>query len=203
MPGNGAAAGAVETQADLDRAWVKHGLPRRAPTVDFERNFVLLLGQPDDACVDELIGLEVRRGRLHVEWLPPPGFCAQPLVFRIHAVQVDRRHVPATFDVAFEEPFEQDAERVTIQVSTREGPPPDEPSAPRSMTKHELAEVFQDHPVKRCEGEPEYLAVNGGGSDRAATASFADVRRWLRRRGYRENVDFSRSCHVGTACAPG
>ncbi len=186
-----AAAAAVETQQDLDRAWVKHKLPGRTPAVDFQRNFVLLLGQADDDCVDELIRLQVRRCRLHVEWLPPPGGCAEPLVFRIHAVEVDRRHVPRRFEVAFPKPYSRDAKSVKIEVAAREGQAPDEPLPPKAMSDEHLAAVFRDHPVKRCEGEPAWMADGGGaGSQRAALPLLDEVQRWLRRHGYRENVDF-------------
>ncbi|MPZ74779.1 MAG: hypothetical protein GEU74_16460 [Nitriliruptorales bacterium] len=197
-----AAAEAVEAQADLLTAWDRYGLPETAPTVDFDRSFVLLVGQPDDACVDELIGLEVRDGRLRVGWLPPPGACALPLVFRIHAVEVDRRHVPSRFDVAFDEPYSADAEQVTIEVASAEGAAPPPPAPPRSMSDADLDAVFHDQPVRRCTAADSPVLQGSGGtahpdpesvdeqSEQAVSEQLDDVRRWLRRHGYHEDVNF-------------
>ena len=239
--GGSAAAAAIESAVDLKAAWERYGLSDSAPDVDFERSFVLLLGQPDDACVDELIGLEVRDGALKVRWLPPPGGCDQPLILRIHAVEVDRRHVPARFDVAFPEPYEQHAERVTIRVAAVDGEAPPPPAPPTAMRAEDLDAVFAGHEVRRCSKADERLvdapvdgplsddpkiakaqrgrAGFGVASDEASTreafakpggiedlgfplteaewrqdtqasALLDDVRRWLRKQGYRPDADF-------------
>lgn len=145
-----AAAEAVESAADARDAWERYHLPGAPPETDFDRAFVLLVGQPDDACVDELIGLRVREGRLRVEWLPPPGGCDQPLVFRIHAVEVDRRHVPAEFQAAFPSPYQRDAKPVTITVAVADGSAPPEPEPPAAMTDDDVDAVFEGHAVRRC-----------------------------------------------------
>lgn len=197
---NGAAAEAVESRPDLEAAWSAYALPADVPQVDFKTNVVLLLGQPDDACVDELVGLEVRNGLLRVEWLPPPGGCNLPLIFRIHAVQVDRRHLPATFDVAFPQPFEGEAKPVTLEIAAVEGQPPPAPAPPQSMTKAELDAVFAGHPVRRCtpqddplQNEPDSGVVTDDPPPRrevrVQTLS-QEVHTRLRSHGYRVNVDF-------------
>lgn len=169
-----AAAQAVESAADLSDAWERYGLPGSAPATDFDRSFVLLLGQPDDACVDELIALDVRDDKLRTQWLPPPGACAQPLVFRIHAVEVDRRHVPAQFAVAFAPPFERDAEPVTITVAAAGGKAPPAPEPPAAMSDGDLEAVFAGHTVRRCTKADERLGnrtVDGPLSDDPAVAT--------------------------------
>lgn len=145
-----AAAEAVQSQPELHAAWQAYGFAGHAPAIDFERSFVLLLGQPDDDCVDDLIGLDVVAGDLRAEWLPPPGGCNEPLVLRIHAVEIDRRHVPARFDVAFPQPYSSEAEPVTIHVATVGGEAPAAPQPPPAMSDAELDAVFADHPVRRC-----------------------------------------------------
>lgn len=173
LPQGSAAAEAVESANALRQAWKRYGLPESPPEIDFDRSFVLLLGQPDDACIDELIGLEVRDGRLRVEWLPPPGGCNEPLIFRIHAVEVDRRHVPGEFKVAFAPPYEQDAKPVTINVATGEGDAPPEPEPPAAMTDDDVDAVFAGHAVRRCTKADERVgdeAVDGPLSDDPAVA---------------------------------
>lgn len=155
-----AAAEAVESQDALRAAWQRYELPDAAPEVDFGRNVVLLVGQPDDACVDELIGLEVRDRRLRVEWLPAPGGCAMPLVFRIHAVEVDRRHLPAQFTFAFEDPYEDEAEPVTLSIDAVAGQAPPPPEPPRAMTANDLDDVFRGHAVRRCTKDDELVGNN-------------------------------------------
>lgn len=189
-----AAAVAIESPADLTTAWTNYDLPGSPPAVDFERNFVLLLGQPDDACIDTLIGLEVRSGRLDVAWLPPPGGCNLPLIFRIHAVEVDRRHVPSRFEVSFPEPYTTDAQTVTIEVATVDGPAPPAPAPPQSMSQAEVAAVFEGHAVRRCTQADDRLSgetsVGSAGEEQRASALLDDVRHYLRDEGYRADVDF-------------
>lgn len=202
LDGNVTAA-AVESADGLAAAWDEYRLPEGAPEVDFDRRFVLLLGQPDDACVDELTRLEVEEGSLQVEWLSPPGACPQPLVFRIHAVEVDRRHVPERFEVAFPEPFETEADPVTIEVATAEGDAPPPPEPPDSMTEEELEAVFAGHSVRRCTAADEPLPPEAHGDPIDDTEEYTeapeeqqaldlvdDVRRWLRSNGYRDQVDY-------------
>ncbi len=198
LPDGQVAAAAVESADDLQQAWKQFDFPGDVPPVDFERSFVLLLGQPDDDCIDELIRLEVIEGRLRVKWLPPPGGCTQPLVFRIHAVEVDRRHVPARFKVAFEEPYAADAEPVTLEVAAADGAAPPEPQPPQAMTEADLDAVFADHPVRRCTpaddplaNEPRVATDDPPPMDEMAASDLIDdVRRLLRERGYRHNRDF-------------
>ena len=151
---DGSAAMAIQKQAALDGAWASYGFKGAAPPVDFDHEVVLLLLQPDDACPDELIGLEVRDGELHPEWLPPPGGCNQPLIFRLHAVAVHRGHLPRRFGVALPEPYAAEAARAEIELAAYEGeaaPPP--PTPPRAMTAAQLDAVFDGHAVRRCTPE--------------------------------------------------
>lgn len=189
----GVAGVAVEDAAGLAQAWTAYGLPQSAPEVDFDRSVVLLLGQPDDACVDELVGLDVVGGGLQLKWLAPPGVCAQPLLTRIHAVEVDRRHVPSTFEVAFPEPFADQAEAVTLRVATVDGDPPPPPQPPAAMTDAQMDEVFADHEVRRCTPQDSEIpsATPGAPSGRdGKAAGLEEVRAWLADRGYRADHDY-------------
>jgi hypothetical protein len=151
---DGAAAAAIEDGDPLATAWEDHGFEGSVPDVDFDHHAVLLLGQPDDACPDELIELEVVGDRLEVGWLPPAGGCEQPLIMRLHAVEVHRAHLPDTFRVELDPPFEDELTPVTIELAPYDGqaaPPPRDP--PPAMSDDELERVFADHPVRRCRPE--------------------------------------------------
>jgi hypothetical protein len=151
---DGAAAAAIEDGNTFVTAWEDHGFEGSVPDVDFDHHAVLLLGQPDDACPDELIELEVVGDRLEVGWLPPAGGCDQPLIMRLHAVEVHRGHVPDTFRVELDPPFEDELTPVTIELAPYDGqaaPPPRVP--PAAMSDDELEQVFAGHPVRRCGAE--------------------------------------------------
>jgi hypothetical protein len=150
---DGAAATAIEDEDTFAAAWTDHGFEGGAPEVDFDHHAVLLLGQPDDACPDELVELEVVGDRLEIGWLPPAGGCDQPLIMRLHAVEVHRGHVPDTFHVELAPPFEDELTRVTIELAPYDdqAPPPRDP--PSAMSDDELEQVFADHPVRRCRPE--------------------------------------------------
>ena len=148
---DGAAAVALEDARAVAAAWQRYGFDEPPPQVDFDRRFVLLVLQPDDACPDELIGLDVVDGRLHVEWLAPPGGCNQPLIHRVHAVEVHRGHVPAEFDVVIAAPYADSATPTTITLQPYEGPAaPPPPQPPQAMTEAEVDAVFAGHDVRRC-----------------------------------------------------
>jgi hypothetical protein len=169
----GAAAAAIEDQDAFGAAWTDHGFEGGTPEVDFVHHAVLLLGQPDDACPDELIELEVVDGRLEVGWLPPAGGCEQPLIMRLHAVEVHRGHVPDTFRVELDPPFEDELTPVTIELAAYGGPAPPPPDPPTAMADDELEEIFADHPVRRCTAEDrpgQDGEVDGPLSDDAAVA---------------------------------
>jgi hypothetical protein len=171
---DGAAAAAIEDQDTFAAGWSNHGFEGVAPEVDFDHHAVLLLGQPDDACPDELIELEVVGDRLEVGWLPPAGGCEQPLIMRLHAIEVHRGHLPDTFRVELDPPFENELTSVTIELAAYDGhaaPPPREP--PSAMSDDELEQVFAGHPVRRCRPEDrpgQDGEVDGPLSDDAAVA---------------------------------
>lgn len=177
----GLAGAAVQDPARFADAWAANGFDGDAPVVDFADRVVLLLGQADDACPDELVGLEVGDGRLEVEWLPPPGGCNQPQVMRLHAVEVHRGHLPTEFSVGLREPFETELGQVTIALPPYGGSAPPVPEPPAAMTQEQLDAVFAGHAVRRCTpddariGEPQ---VDGPLSDdrQVATAQEARVR---------------------------
>jgi hypothetical protein len=154
-------AQAVTGPEALEEVWYDYGFAGDVPDVDFADRFVLLLAQPDDACLDELVGLEIVDGALQVDWLPPPGGCEEPLIHRLHAVDVHRGHVPSAFTVAAEEPFTEDLEQVTIELPPYEGQAPPTPAPPRRMADADLDRVFKASDVPRCAprdsrlGEPE------------------------------------------------
>jgi hypothetical protein len=157
---DGAAAAAIEDQDTFGAAWTDHGFEGGTPEVDFVHHAVLLLGQPDDACPDELVELEVVSERLEVGWLPSAGGCDQPLIMRLHAVEVHRGHLPDTFRVELDPPFEDELTPVTIELGPYDGqaPPPRDP--PSAMSDDELEQVFAGHPVRRC--RPEDRPGQGG-----------------------------------------
>jgi hypothetical protein len=153
--GGDASAAAVQNAKDLAKAWEAYGFPGEAPDVGFNRFFVLLLAQADDACIDELVGLEVTEGRLRPTWLPPPGGCEQPLIMRIHAIKVHRAFLPSPFEVVPEDHYEDMTRPVTITFDGVREQPPAPPEQPRAMSDQELDAVFEGHAVRRCTAKDE------------------------------------------------
>ena len=189
----GAAGAAVEDQESLDKAWQQYGFSGRAPALNFKTRFMLFLAQPDDACEDELIRLRFDDELLKPTWLPPPGMCAQPLIMRVHAVDMHRAYPPARFTVAEQDPhFTDETEPVTIRVRTIPGPPPPVPQPRRAMTADELDEVFAGHPVRRCGNENPYLDgdAHDPEQERQAETVMEKVRSWMQRHDYRPDVDY-------------
>lgn len=132
--------------------------------VDWDREFVLLLAQPDDLCPDTLVGLDAVDGVVEPSWLAPPGGCAQPLIWRIHTVVVHRGHLtgPTTFVVP--EPYRRDVTVVTLDLPSYDGEVPAPPQRDEQMSSDALDAVFAGHPVARCEPLPD--APTTGGDDR-------------------------------------
>lgn len=160
----GLEAAATITDADgLAEAWDEHDFQGEPPAVGFEDHVVLLLGVPDDACPDELIGLEVADGELVAEWLPPPGACEQPLILWLHAVQVHRGVLAESFMYGPSPPFEDELAPVTLELPPYDGVAPPAPEPPTGMDPGHLDEVFADHPVQRC--GPEHRLGRGGEVD--------------------------------------
>lgn len=187
----GAAAVAVEDARALAKAWRRYDFDVAAPQIEFDRRFVLLVLQPDDACPDEVIGLDVEDRRLHVEWLAPPGGCIQPLIHRVHAIAVHRGYVPPEFDVVIAEPYADSAAPTTITLQPYDGPaapPPSQP--PQAMTEAEVDAVFAGHAVRRCTPKDEVVpplpagAVVDERNEVEEEASMQAVIDWLRANGW-------------------
>lgn len=155
-----AVAGDAGTAATL---WGQAGFSGAPPELDFDDEVLLLLGQADDACPDELVQLEVADGGLAVDWLMPPGPCEQPLIFRLHAVRVHRAVLGEGFSYALPEPFTSDLEPVTIELPPYTGEAPPAPQPPSAMTDDELDAVFVGHPVARCGPEHEVIDFGPAG----------------------------------------
>lgn len=151
--------------------------------VAWDRELVLLLAQPDDACPDELVGLDEVDGVVRPAWLQPPGGCQQPLIWRIHTVVVHRGHLtgPTTFLV--EEPYVQDVAVVTLDLPAYDGEVPPPPEPPRQMAASDLDAVFAGHPVQRCEPLPEAPVGDRAGEleDEADAERIDRVLSWLTR----------------------
>ena len=156
-------AEALTGAQSLEEAWQTYGFGRSepvpgatpatgtpAPAVDFDHRFVLLLAQPDDNCPDELVGLHAADGELVADWLPPPGGCEQPLIFRLHAIDVHRGHVPSTFAVSPPEHYADDLQRVQISLEPYEGDAPPPPEPPTQMADADLDALFKATGVPRC-----------------------------------------------------
>lgn len=172
-----AAAAVVEDADELAAAWSEHGFDGEVPSVGFDDHVVLLLGLPDDACPDELIGLEVDSGELEAEWLPPPGACTQPLILWLQAVQVHRGLLTESFSYGPPAPFEDELERVTLELPAYDGVAPPAPAPPSGMDDAELDEVFAGHAVERC--GPEHRVGRGSEVDGPLSddAEVADAQR--------------------------
>lgn len=170
---------ALNDQESLADAWKQYGFEGSSPDVDFATSFVLLLAQPDDACPDELVRLEVVDGTLEVEWLSPPGGCDQPLIFRVHAVRVHRGQVPSQFTIPVPQYYDGDLHEVTLELPSFDGVAPPPPQAPQAMTEEELDAVFKDHPVRRCTPDDEIVGrgeVDGPLSDDPEVADAQQAR---------------------------
>ncbi|MGH3443348.1 MAG: hypothetical protein ACRDUY_15155 [Nitriliruptorales bacterium] len=170
---------ALNDQLALSDAWEQYGFEGSPPDVDFATSFVLLLAQPDDACPDELVRLEVVDGTLEVAWLPPPGGCDQPLIFRVHAVRVHRGQLPSRFTVPVPQYYEGDLHEVSLELPAFDGTAPPPPEPPRAMTEAELDAVFQGHAVQRCTADDELVGrgeVDGPLSDDPEVAEAQQAR---------------------------
>ncbi len=115
LPQRAAAIALTDPEA-LSQAWAEHGFRGAPPRVDFADRFVLVLLQLDDGCPDELVRLEVIDRRLRVKWQRPPGGCIEPLIYRLHAIDVSRRHVPASFTVAVPPQYDDLAKPTRIRL---------------------------------------------------------------------------------------
>jgi hypothetical protein len=173
---------AVTTEEDLAGALRAMGGADPGP-VDWDRELVLLLAQPDDACPDRLVTLDAVDGAVEPGWLPPPGGCNQPLIWRVHTVVVHRGHLtgPTTFLV--EEPFRGDVEIVTLDLPTYGGEVPPPPDAPAQLTTDELDAVFADHPVRLCSEVPSATAPtdDGEGDGDPSELAAEELIPWLER----------------------
>lgn len=197
-----AMARAVTEPDALAEAWSAHGFPGDVPEIDFANRFVFLLAQPDDACLDELVELDVVDGALQADWLPPPGGCAEPLIYRLHAIDVHRGHVPPEFTVTAEEPFAQDLEQVTISLPPYDGEAPAAPEPPEQMAESELDRVFAATDVPRCAprdtrlGEPQ---IDGPLSD---DPEVAEAQRQRADEGFPSDVASTREALNSSAAGP-
>lgn len=151
LPGS-AAALAVTDPAELRAVWQEHRFEVPQPEVDFDHAVVLLLGQADDPCPDELIRLEVEpaegdTGVLRTEWRGPG--CILSMANFVYAVEVHRGLLPRSLTV------EGDQE---LSPSHIDLPPYDgsTPPAPSGGPDH-LDVVFADQPVRPC-----VASANGG-----------------------------------------
>lgn len=154
-----AAAAAVEDRDALAAAWQRHAFAGDPPAVDFDDHVVLLLGQADDACPDQLTRLEVVDGDLEVDWLPPPGGCNEPLIMRVHAVRVHRGVLGDGFAYGLQDPFDTELTPTSVDLPAFDGAAPPAPAPPPAMSDADLDAVFADHPVTRC--GPEHEIVPG------------------------------------------
>lgn len=159
-----AAAAVLEDQEAVLAAWDRYGFAGGPPEVGFDDHVLLLLGQADDACPDELIRLEVVEGNLQPDWLAPPGGCNQPLVQRLHAIRVHRSVLGERFTYGLEDPFDDVFVDVTIELPPYDGETPPAPEPPTAMTEAELDAVFAGHPVSRCGPEHEVIDFGPGGT---------------------------------------
>ena len=155
-----AVAGDAGTAATL---WGQADFSGAPPELEFDHEVLLLVGQADDACPDDLVGLEVADGALAVDWLMPPGPCRQPLIFRLHAVRVHRAVLGEGFSYELPAPFTSDLEPVTIELPPYAGEAPPAPRPPSAMTDDELDAVFADQPVARCGPEHEVIDFGPAG----------------------------------------
>ncbi len=152
---DGKGASVITEAGTWSQEWADLGFDGERPEVDFDHWVVLLLGQADDACPDDLIGLEVVDGGLEVEWLPPPGGCIEPLIMRVHAVAVHRGHLTESFTYGLDEPFADELEPTTITLPPYDGDAPPPPKPPEAMSDEEIDAIFAGHAVPRCGPEHE------------------------------------------------
>lgn len=116
------AAVAIEDADAWSDAWQQYAFGGERPEVDFDTHVVLLIGQPGNGCVDELVGFDVTDGQLQAEWLPPKDMaCTEQLVYRIHAVAVHRDHVPDEFTYRPAAPFQDEFAPATIEIPPSKG----------------------------------------------------------------------------------
>jgi hypothetical protein len=174
LPGDAAATVLDEADA-IGAAWQRYGFAGDVPSIDPETEVLLLLGRADNACPDELIGLEVADGRLVTDWLEPPGDCNDPLIRWLYAVQVYRGVLGDGFTYALDEPFAGELAAVTIEL-----PPFDDdgsrtaPTPPQAMADDEVAAVFADHPIRRCGPDDDPIAAAFGPLDEPVDEFDAD-----------------------------
>ena len=79
----------VLDQTQLDQLWVIDGLAGQVPDVDFDRQSVVSMTIPDDACPPTLDGFDREGSTLRPRFVEPPGPCIQPLLSRTYIVALD------------------------------------------------------------------------------------------------------------------
>jgi hypothetical protein len=140
----------VDTAEQLTALWGEREFEGTPPPIDFGQHVVLDISRADDGCADDLVEARMVDGELQLTWLPPPGPCTQPLLSWAHAVLLHRADLGEGFVVR----IEGDGERAEHEVVLSPYDGPRAPTAnppPRQASDEEMAAVFADHPIRRCE----------------------------------------------------
>ncbi len=134
------------TGADhLESMWRFYRLPSPVPAVDFDEAIVVFYARAEDACPDDITGLDVEGTEVAPVFTPPEGFCAQPLVSTAYAIAINRSVVPERFTAILPEWFPSvpgGYPRVEREVDTAGTGDPDLPDM-REITDVAAVEVAQ------------------------------------------------------------
>lgn len=160
-----AAVEAIEDTEALNDAWDQHQFEGEPPEVAFDDEVVLLVRNPDNACPNQPVELEVNdQGYLDIKWVAPPGACEDPLIIWLHALTVHRGALAEEFTYGPSEPHEDALETTTVELPPYDGDAPPAPTLEdldqEAMTEEEVDAVFADHPVQQCGPEHEPFRDN-------------------------------------------
>lgn len=167
----------TQSLEELRAAWDRYRFSGELPEMDFAQHVVFVLTRNEDGCPDDLVEARLTDAMLETTWLPPPGFCTQPLFQTAFAIAFHRGNLPESFRVLLREGEAFGGDQVlTVELPPYDGPPAPAPSPPpRQMSDNQLAEVFAGHALRPCNEMPDYRTTPRVDGPLSSDAGIAEI----------------------------